>query len=367
MRILIVPDSFKECLSAPRIADILCDAVEALGHTGIKIPAADGGEGFAAALASYMNARETTVAAHDALMRPVQAPHYVTDNGTVILEAADTFGLARIEPEKRNPMNTTTFGMGEQIRRALENGHRNFIIGLGGSATNDCGAGLMQALGFVLLDRAGAPLPDGAAGKDLSAVSRIIPPDIEMNVTLAVDVSNPLLGKNGAAAVYAPQKGADADAVSLLEEGARSFLHCVEKSLNRPLHPCAGLGAAGGAGLPFYAYFGAEPRSGIDLILDNSPFDAELPTADLVITGEGRIDFQTVCGKVPAGVAKRSGKVPVAAVCGCVGKDFESVRQTGITAVYPVTPSGVSFEKAKENAPRYLKETVSKIIKDFGG
>lgn len=365
MKILIAPDSFKECLSAPEIADIIRDTVASLGHTGIKIPVADGGEGFAAALASCMNARKITVKTYDALMRPIHAPYYVTDAGTVILEAADTFGLAHIEPEKRNPLNTTTFGMGGQIRHALKNGHRDFIIGLGGSATNDCGAGLMQSLGFVLLDAAGKPLPAGIAGKDLSAVSRIVAPDIDINVTLAVDVSNPLLGENGAAAVYAPQKGADETTVSLLEKGAGAFYQAIEASLQRPLPLCAGLGAAGGAGLPFYAYFNAALRSGIDLILDNSSFDAELQTADLVITGEGKIDFQTACGKAPAGVAKRSGKIPVIAVCGCTGKDFEAVYQTGIKAVYPITPANTPFEQAKKNAPRYLRETVLEILNEY--
>ena len=366
MKILIAPDSFKEGLSASEVAGIIGETVAAGGHTRVEIPVADGGEGFAAALAFYKKAEKITVAAHDAVMRPVKAPYYVTDTGSVILEAADTFGLSLIEPEKRNPLLTTTFGMGEQIRHALQNGHRDFIIGLGGSATNDCGAGIMQALGFVLIDSTGKPLPRGAAGKDLSAVARIIVPDIEMNVTLAVDVSNPLLGSNGAAAVFAPQKGASGNDVSLLEKGATSFLRVCENHLNG-LSPCAGLGAAGGAGLPFYTYFNAVLKSGIDLILAASPFDAELQTAGLVITGEGRIDFQTACGKAPAGVAKRSGKVPVVAVCGCLGKDFESVYQTGIKAVYPITPAGVSFEQAKKNAPDYLKETVLKIISDYTG
>ena len=224
----------------------------------------------------------------------------------------------------------------------------------------------MQALGFVLLDRAGHPLPCGAAGKDLSEVSRIIAPDLEMNVTLAVDVSNPLLGSNGAASVFAPQKGASVNDVFLLEKGSASFLRVCENSLNG-FSPCAGLGAAGGAGLPFYAYFNAVLKSGIDLILADSPFDAEIQTAGLVITGEGCVDFQTACGKAPAGVAKRSGQVPVVAVCGCLGKDFEAVYQAGIKAVYPITPAGVSFEQAKKNAPDYLKETVLKIISDYTG
>lgn len=362
MKILIAPDSFKECLSAPEIADIICDTAESLGHTGIKIPVADGGEGFAATLASNMNAQKINVPAHDALMRPLQAPVYVADTGTVILEAADTFGLAHIEPEKRNPMHTTTFGMGEQISAALNKGFRKFIIGLGGSATNDCGIGLMQALGFILLDAAGNPLPDGASGKDMAVVSRIISPKIEINVTLAVDVSNPLFGPNGAAAVYAPQKGADAAAVSLLEENAKSFYRTLENSLHTTLLPCAGLGAAGGAGLPFYAYFNANLKSGIDLILENSSFDTEIQTADLVITGEGRIDAQTACGKAPVGVAKRSGNVPVIAVCGCMGTGFENVLQTGIKAVYPITPPNIPFEQAKEKAPLYLKESILKIL-----
>ena len=365
MKILIAPDSFKECLSAAEVAGIICDAVNSLGHTGVKIPVADGGEGFAAALASAANARKTTVSAHDALMRPIEAPYYVTDTGTVILEAADTFGLALIEPEKRNPLNTTSFGMGEQIARALENGHKDFVIGLGGSATNDCGAGLMQALGFVLLDRGGKPLPSGAAGKDLSAVFRVIAPDIGMKITLAVDVSNPLLGPNGAAAVFAPQKGADDDAIAVLEQGAESFHRTLERSAGKEIPLCAGLGAAGGAGLPFYAYFNASFKSGIDLILDDSSFDAELQTAGLVITGEGRIDAQTACGKAPAGVARRSGNVPVIAVCGRTGKGFEAVYQTGIRSVYPVTPENMPFERAKRDAPRLLRGTVLKILEEY--
>ena len=365
MKILIAPDSFKECLSAPEIAGIICDTVERRGHTGVVIPVADGGEGFAAALATALNARKTVVPAHDALMRPIEAPYYVTDTGTVILEAADTFGLVRIEPEKRNPLLTTTFGMGEQIAHALKNGHRNFIVGLGGSATNDCGMGIMQASGFILLDRKGRPLPRGAAGKDLSAVDRIVAPDIEMNVTLAVDVSNPLLGQNGAAAVFAPQKGADKNAVSLLEKGAASFYETTENALNKKLFPRAGLGAAGGAGLPFYAFFDAVFKSGIDLILDNGPFDREIKTAGLVITGEGRIDAQTAFGKAPAGVAKRSGNVPVIAVCGRTGNGFENVYKTGIRSVCPITPDGMPFEKAKADAPRLLTKTVLKILDEY--
>ena len=362
MKILIAPDSFKECLSASEIADIICNTVESAGHTGIKIPIADGGEGFAATLASHMKADKVTVPAHDALMRPIKAPFYITGKGTVILEAADTFGLVHIERKKRNPLLTTTFGMGEQIAAAINNGLRDFIIGLGGSATNDCGSGLMQALGFILLDGAGKPLPSGAAGKDLSAVSRIIAPDIKINVTLAVDVSNPLLGSDGAAAVYAPQKGADETAVSLLEKGAESFYRTIEDSLQKTLAPRAGLGAAGGAGLPFYAYFDAALKSGIDLILENSPFDTEIQTADLVITGEGRIDLQTACGKAPAGVAKRSGNVPVIAVCGCTGTGYETVLQTGIKAVFPITPPNIPFDRAKKDAPVYLKQTILKIL-----
>lgn len=365
MRILVAPDSFKECLSAAEIAEIIGETAGKYGHAAVKIPVADGGEGFAEALAKYTNADKIIVDAHDALMRPLKAPYYVTPAGTVILEAADTFGLARIEANRRDPLLTTTFGMGEQIIHALNAGHRDFIIGLGGSATNDCGIGLMQALGFILTDRNGAPLPRGAAGKDLSAVSRIVAPDIEMNVTLAVDVSNPLFGPNGAAAVYAPQKGADESAVSALENGAKAFFQTMEDALNKKIPLCAGLGAAGGAGLPFYAYFNTRLKSGIDLILDHSPFEKALSNADLVITGEGRIDAQTVFGKVPAGVAKRCGKVPVIAVCGCTGAGYESVYRAGIKAVYPITPPSTPFEQAKANAPLYLKETVVKILKEY--
>ncbi|MBR1777059.1 MAG: glycerate kinase [Alphaproteobacteria bacterium] len=365
MKILIVPDSFKECLTAAEIADIIGSTTEDCGHTAVCLPMADGGEGFASVLAVYTNAQERTVPAHDALMRPIMAPYFVTGTGTVILEAADTFGLAHIEPEKRNPLLTTTFGMGEQIAHALKAGYRRFIIGLGGSATNDCGIGLMQALGFILLNAEGKPLPCGAAGKDLASVAKVIAPDIKADITLAVDVSNPLLGPNGAATVYAPQKGADFAAVALLEKGARSFFGAVENSLNKQLSLRTGLGAAGGAGLPFYAYFQAKFQSGIDLILSHSPFETELQTADLIITGEGRIDAQTVFGKVPVGVAKRSGKIPVIAVCGCTGQGFEAVCQAGIKAVYPITPENTPFAQAKRNAPVYLKETVVKILREY--
>ena len=364
MKILIAPDSFKECLTAAQAAEIIFETVETLGHTGVRIPVADGGEGFAGSLAPYLKAKKVVVKAHDALMRPIEAPCFISDNGTVILEAADTFGLARIEPEKRNPLLTTSFGMGEQISHALKRGYKNFIIGLGGSATNDCGIGLMQALGFILFDKSGNTLPSGAAGKDLKNITRIIAPEIQMKVTLAVDVTNPLFGEKGAAAVFAPQKGADSSAVTFLDEGMRTFYHTLENSLGKKIPLRAGLGAAGGAGLPFYACFDAQMESGIDLILNYSPFDKELQNADLVITGEGRIDAQTTCGKAPAGVAERSENVPVIAVCGCTGQGFESVFQVGIKAVYPITPPDTPFEQAKKYAPEYLRKTIRALLSE---
>lgn len=364
MKIIIAPDSFKECLSAAQVADIICEEIERLGHTGVKIPVADGGEGFARTLASALKAREEIIKAHDALMRPITAPYFITDDGTVILEAADTFGLARIEPEKRNPLLTTSFGMGEQILHALKHGCENFIIGLGGSATNDCGIGIMQALGFDFFDKEGNLLPSGAAGKDLIKIDRIAAPDIDINVSLAVDVKNPLFGETGAAAVFALQKGATDKAVALLEQGGKSFYQALENALGKCLAPYDGLGAAGGAGLPFYAYFNAKIKSGIELILEHSRFDDELPDVGLIITGEGRIDAQTVFGKAPAGVARKSKDVPVIAVCGCTGNGYESVFQAGIKAVYPITPPDMPFEQAKKSAPEYLRKTIRSVLSE---
>ncbi len=365
MNIIVAPDSFKECLSAFDVADIICNTLMSAGHFIIKIPLSDGGEGFKEAMNYHFGAKTIRIPAHDALMRPIFCNALRLENNTTVIETADTIGLTLIERDKRNPLYTTSYGTGEQIAFLLKKGCKDFIIALGGSATNDCGAGLMQALGFQFFDKNGKAFPAGIQGKDLIDIEKIEPSIINANFTLAVDVCNPLLGENGAARVYAPQKGADLKAVSLLEKGTAHFCSLVEQLAGKKIACVEGMGAAGGLGLLLYAFCDASLKSGIDLVMDNSPFQKALKHADLIITGEGKIDRQTVFGKVVSGVVRKSGNIPVVALCGCIGEGVENVYRTGIKKIYPVTPENTPFSIAKEKAPTYIKEALKKVLEDF--
>ena len=279
-KIIIACDSYKGCLSSREVNETIASGVkewnaEDASPEIITLEMSDGGEGMLDAFLSAMKGERVRIHAHDALMRWIEAEYGIVDD-TAIIEIAQTAGLALIEPEQRNPMKATSWGVGEMIMNAYRRGVRHFIVGLGGSATSDCGIGMLKAM-----------------GDDWKKIRR------ECSFVLASDVTNPLCGENGAAYVFAPQKGADAKMVQMLDDRARKFAEVSSRHFGYDRSEVPGAGAAGGLGYAFLQYFNAEARPGAELLLDEIGFDALILDADLVITGEGHSDKQTLMGKLP--------------------------------------------------------------------
>ncbi len=345
MQIVIAPQAFKGTLSAREAAQAIAAGVKCIFPKAkiALLPVADGGDGLLDVLVSYRHGilRKSRVTGADG--RPVFARWGVLPNVPVaVIEMAQVCGLARLPKAPRHPGRTTTYGLGELIRRALDRGWRRFIIGVGGSATNDGGAGMAQALGAKLLDKCGHPLPRGGA-----ALSRLHHIDIsemdpriqETEFRIACDVSNPLLGPKGASRVYAPQKGATSSEVEELEQAMRHYAVVIGKDLGIDVRALEGGGAGGGTGAGLAAFLGARLERGIDLVLEAIQFEHALAKADLVITGEGCMDLQTLHHKAPLGVAKmaKAHGLPVIAIVGSVGKGFVRLHQEGIDAIMPTT------------------------------
>ncbi len=371
-KIILAIDSFKGSLGSLEAAESAAQAVRRVFPQceTVKIGIADGGEGTAEALAATMGGEMLQIAVHDPLMRPVTVNYGVVDGGrTAVMEMASACGLPLLAAGERNPMLTSTFGFGEMIADALGRGCRKFLVGIGGSATNDGGCGMLRALGFRFFDRAGAEV-DGS-GQTLSAIDRI--DDCGANPTLheaqfivACDVTNPLFGPEGAAHVFARQKGASDAMIAELDAGLRNFARVVEEFCGAQIAQAPGAGAAGGLGGGLKAFLGAQLTPGIEMVLDAVGFDALVADADLVITGEGRLDRQTGMGKAPAGVmhaARRHG-VPVIAIGGAV-EEYESLNAAGFAAVFPIVPGPVSLERAMEpaQAKTNVENTVTQIMR----
>ena len=341
---VLAPDSFKESMTAKEV----CVAMEAGLRSAfpdarfLHVPMADGGEGTVQSLVDATGGimRSKTVAGPLGL--PVVADYGVLGSGAIgLIEMASASGLALLAPEDRDPRLTSTYGTGELIRACLDAGVRRIIIGIGGSATNDAGAGMAQALGARLLDAEGLPLPQGGAA--LAALDRIdlsgLDPRLaQVQIEVACDVANPLCGPNGASAVYGPQKGGDAAAIRELDAALAHFAQVVARDLGRDVTGVPGAGAAGGLGAGLLAFTHAELRRGIDIVIEYTNLARHIAEADMVITGEGKIDSQTQFGKNPFGVAhlaRQHGR-PVIAVAGCVGDDAEVLYRDVFDAVFPI-------------------------------
>lgn len=366
MNVLIVVDSFKGTFSSARAAAFLKEGVlEAFPEASVRvIPVSDGGEGFLDALAFSGSFEKCVCPAYDALMRPVIRPFLTDGKGTACFETAVTCGLADLSGFERNPLKTTTFGLGMQIRKAAENNDTaRFIVGLGGSGTHDCGMGALQALGVSFFDRSGRRIPDGAGGEMLEHINRAefdgVPECIRnAKFVLATDVRNLLTGETGAARVFAPQKGADAQAVEKLEEGTRIFADVLSRSCGKDLFTIEGGGAAGGLAAGLSVFDGARIVSGADVVLESAGFEALLRLKpDGVITGEGRADAQTLFGKLPAKIAAAAKKygVPVCLVCGTVGEGAENLLHCGVSKILPLFRKGLSLDLMKRETPEALK------------
>ncbi len=369
MRIVIAPDSFKESLSALDAALNIREGFRAVYPDAdyVLLPVADGGEGTVDALVAATGGRRVARRVVGPLGDEVEAFYGVTgDGGVAVIEMAAASGLELVPPPLRNPLVTTTFGVGELIRAALDDGARRFVIGIGGSATNDGGAGMLQALGVRLLDASGGELAHGGgalAGLERIDVAGLDPRLAEGSIEVACDVDNPLVGPNGASAVFGPQKGATPELVRILDASLAHYAAVVERTLGKPVADMPGAGAAGGLGAGLYAFLGARLRPGTEIVMAAVDMDRVVRDADLVITGEGRLDSQTIHGKTPIGVAavaERHGK-PVIAIAGSLGPGFEAVYDHGIAAVFSVLPRPCTLAEALAEGAVNLRNTARDV------
>ncbi len=354
MRVLVAPQEYKGTLTAVEAAEAIANGLRAaLPDVDIDVaPMADGGPGTAEALLRAVGGAWRASPAHDPLMRPIAAGWALLSGGTGVVECAAASGLLLLAREELDPLRATTFGTGELIRAAMEAGCRDLIVGLGGSATNDGGAGMAQALGFRLLDAAGRELAPGGAA--LARLARI-----EAGVALlglrgarfvaATDVRNPLCGPEGASVVYAPQKGADPAAVAELDRALRTFAGVVKRDLGVDVLDVPGAGSAGGLGAGVIAFLGASIRPGAEVVGEAARLDERVRAADLVITGEGRLDGQTAFGKTPAYVARlaREAGRPVACLAGSRGPGYE--QSAGLFDAVEVLEAGAAIPDAAES------------------
>lgn len=370
-RYLCAPDSFKESLTAMEAARAMAQGIENADHDAEVrcLPMADGGEGTARALVDATGGSMRAVPVHDPLGRPVEG-HFglLADGTTAVVETAEASGLALLEAKERNPLIASSYGTGELMLAAVRSGAKRIIVGLGGSATNDAGAGLLQALGVRLLDKNGNDLAHGGAAlANLTTIdiSTMDPALKNVAITAACDVTNPLTGPTGASAVFGPQKGASKDDVATLDAALAHFAQVIDSQLGVAVNDVPGAGAAGGIGAALKGFLNAEFRPGIAIVIEQSGLDAAAQWADVVFTGEGSIDFQTKFGKTPAGVAetaKRHGK-PVIAVAGHIGTGIDELHEVGIDAVFGIAPGAASLSELLADAAANVTCTTEQIVR----
>ena len=373
MKIVIAPQGFKGNLSALQVAQAIVSGIKRVlpdAVTTIK-PMADGGEGTVQALVDATGGKIMTKEVTDPLGGRVTA-HWglLSDKVTGVIEMAAASGLPLVPTEKRNPLVTTTYGTGELILAALESGCRKLIIGIGGSATNDGGAGMAQALGAELVDSKGVALPFGGAA--LANLERIDVATLDARladceVLIASDVTNPLCGAQGASAVYGPQKGATLQMVAQLDAALAHYADVIQRDLGVEVKNVPGAGAAGGLGAGLIAFLKAKVIPGIDVVIQTSGLVDNLKDADLVFTAEGKIDSQTAYGKVPTGVARKAKEfgLPVIAIAGEVADDCRVVYQHGIDAVLSIAPGPISLSQSMAEAERLVTDTAERAIRLF--
>ena len=368
MKVAIAIDSFKGSLGSLEAGNAIVDGIKrVVPEAECEVRAlADGGEGTVEALATGLGGELRKVAVTGPAGRMVEATYGVAGT-TAIMEMAQAAGITLVSGEEKNPLRTTTFGVGEMIKDAIAYGCRRFIIGIGGSATNDAGVGMLQALGFRFLDSAGNDV--GYGGGSLTNIAEIdrkgILPELgECTFRVACDVTNPLCGEKGASAVYGPQKGATAEMVAELDS---ALAHFAAIALGDAQFP--GSGAAGGLGFAFREFLGAELKSGVEIVLEEVRFEDIVREADLIITGEGRLDSQTIMGKAPIGVARMAKKYgkKVLAFSGCVTSDAGIVNDYGIDAFFPILREVVPLETALEKgyAAANLAATTEQVLRCF--
>ena len=366
MHVVIVPDSFKENLTAIEVADAIGDGVLDVAPQAqvSKFPFSDGGEGSLDVLCRHAQGKLISCATSNALGEPIEAQYFLFEDGhTAWIELSQAAGLAQIPPNKRNILKATTYGTGLQIRDAINKGCTHIILGVGGSATNDGGAGIFQAIGGKLLDQQGNSLAYG--GQHLKKLDRIVPPESmeHMQWTIACDVENPLLGPYGATQTYGPQKGATPDMIEDLEFGLTHFSNLIFQRYNRDIRSLKGGGAAGGTAAGMYGFFNATAKSGFSLLAQITALERILSQADLIYTGEGKIDAQSLHGKLTVAVARlgKKHKIPVIGLGGTIEGPYDTLYQEGFSGIFSIQKGPISLEESKTNASQLLRDASSRI------
>lgn len=371
MKILIAPDSFKGSLSALEVCNDIEIGIRKVSNDIdiIKVPMADGGEGTLEALVSSTNGRIYEKDVKDPLFRKIKGKYGILgDRNTCIIEMARVSGLPLLKEEERNPMNTTTYGTGELILEGLNQGCRNFIIGIGGSATVDGGMGMATALGVEFRDEKQNKLM--GIGSSLSKVKFIDISKIDKRIkdstfTIASDVDNPLYGKEGAAYIYGPQKGADENMVMELDKGLKNYSDIIKKDLGKDVKDIKGSGAAGGLGAGLMIFLNARMKSGIDIVIESTELEEKIKSVDLIITGEGSIDYQTQFGKTSYGIAKLGKKYnkKVIGICGSIGENVGVLYDHGFTSIFSIIDKPMTLKGSMEETPSLLQDAIENIIR----
>ena len=371
MKILVAPQEFKGSISALSAAEAAKTGILRVFPQAevVLCPVADGGDGTLETLVEVSGGEVKTCSVQNPIGETIQAQWGAMGDGvTAVIEMARTSGLALLSLGERDPLNTSTYGLGQAISEALDEGFRRFIVGIGGSATNDAGAGMAQALGANLLDDQGNTINFGGA-----ALSNLQTVDIsnmdsrikDSKFLVACDVSNPLTGEEGASAVYGPQKGATPEMVRSLDDALSNFATVVKKDLKKDVSEISGAGAAGGLGAGMMAFMGAELKAGVDIVLETVNLRDKLASVDLVITGEGGLDFQTVYNKAPIGVARIASEhnIPTIAIAGLLGSNFKVVHEHGIRAATSIVDGPITLEEASERAFELISDSVEESLR----
>ena len=373
MKVVTAIDSFKGSMTSMEAGFAAAEGIHRVDAEAEVLvrPLADGGEGTVEALVAGMNGKTEHVKVTGPLGEPVICEYGIIESTkTAVIEMAGAAGITQVPDEKRNPLYTTTYGVGEVIKDAIEKGCRRFIVGIGGSATNDGGVGMLQALGYAFLDKDGKQVLPGARGlKDITEITDayVIPELAECKFRVACDVTNPLCGSTGCSAVFGPQKGADSEMINMMDRWLKDYALLSRKYFPDVNESLSGAGAAGGLGFAFLTFLHATLESGIKIVLEETKLRDYVQNADIVVTGEGRLDGQTVMGKAPIGVAKIAkeyGK-PVIAFSGCVTKDAIACNEHGIDAFFPVLRSVSTLDEAmcRTNAMQNIEDTAEQVFR----
>lgn len=373
MKVVVAIDSLKGSLTSLEAGEAIQKGIlRAISDAEVIVrPLADGGEGTVEALTRGMNGRYEKITVTDPLGRPTDAVYGILeDSHTAIIEMSAAAGITLIDAKDRNPMNTTTYGVGEMIKDAIGKGCRHFFIGIGGSATNDGGIGMLQALGYGMLDTEGKQVSFGAKGlAELVSITdeNVLPELKECTFQIACDVKNPLCGELGCSAIFGPQKGATPDMIAQMDSWLGKYTLLTTNRYKKADSQYPGTGAAGGMGFAFLSYMNAELRSGVQIVLEETKLEEYIRNADIVVTGEGCLDGQSVMGKAPIGVAALAKKhhKKVIAFAGCVTEDAKVCNQNGIDAFFPILRNVVTREEAThtDNARRNMTDTAEQVFR----